>query len=157
MPFFYKRYPHQPFIVQVLRGVVCVLLGYKVRVLSYASGAFPCIVRVGVFGPAHCFAPCSSWRLGCGPCYQGPLPYSTVHGGPMGFPIDRDEQLLCHENFSDIIQSLFIPKKEDPGRPTIECPIGPHNFDNALCDLGSSINIMPKVIYDALYGGPLSL
>jgi len=75
----------------------------------------------------------------------------------MGFPIDRDEQLLCHENFSDIIQSLFIPKKEDPGRPTIECPIGPHNFDNALCDLGSSINIMPKVIYDALYGGPLSL
>jgi len=44
----YKGYPHQPFIVQVLRGVVYVLLGYKVRVLSYASGAFPCIVRVGV-------------------------------------------------------------------------------------------------------------
>ena len=32
----------------MLRGVVCVLLGYKVRVLSYASGAFPGIVRVGV-------------------------------------------------------------------------------------------------------------
>ena len=44
----YKGYPHQPFIVQVLRGVVCVLLGYKVRVLSYASGAFPCIVRIEV-------------------------------------------------------------------------------------------------------------
>ena len=44
----YNGYPHQPFIVQVLRGVVCVLLGYKVRVLNYASGAFPCIVRVGV-------------------------------------------------------------------------------------------------------------
>ena len=29
-------------------GVVCVLFGYKVRVLSYASGAFPCIVCVGV-------------------------------------------------------------------------------------------------------------
>ena len=43
----YKGYPHQPFIVQVLRGVVCVLLGYKVRVLSYASGAFPCVC-VGV-------------------------------------------------------------------------------------------------------------
>ena len=36
--------PRQPFIVQALRGVVCVLFGYKVRVLSYASGAFPCIV-----------------------------------------------------------------------------------------------------------------
>ena len=44
----YKGYPHQPFIVQVLRAVVCVLLGYKVRVLSYASGAFPFIVRIGV-------------------------------------------------------------------------------------------------------------
>ena len=44
----YNGYPHQPFIVQALRGVVCVLFGYKVRVLSYASGAFPCIVCVGV-------------------------------------------------------------------------------------------------------------
>ena len=42
--FVYKGYPHQPFIVQVLRGVVCVLLRYKVRVLSYALGVFPCIV-----------------------------------------------------------------------------------------------------------------
>ena len=32
----------------MLRGVVCVLLEYKVRVLSSASGAFPCIVRIGV-------------------------------------------------------------------------------------------------------------
>ena len=32
----------------MLRGVVCVLLGYKVRVLSYALGAFPYIVRIGV-------------------------------------------------------------------------------------------------------------
>ena len=48
VPVLYKGYPLQPFIVQVLRGVVCVLLRYKVRVLSYASGAFPCIVRIGV-------------------------------------------------------------------------------------------------------------
>ena len=44
----HKGYPLQPFIVLVLRGVVCVLLGYKVRVLSYASVAFPCNVRIGV-------------------------------------------------------------------------------------------------------------
>ena len=48
MRLFYNGYPLQPFIVQALRGVVCVLFGYKVRVLSYASGAFPCIVRIGV-------------------------------------------------------------------------------------------------------------
>ena len=44
----YNGYPLQPFIVQALRVVVCVLFEYKVRVLSYASGAFPCIVCVGV-------------------------------------------------------------------------------------------------------------
>ena len=44
----YNGYHHQPFIVQVLRGVVCLLLGYKVRVLSYASDVFPCIVRVEI-------------------------------------------------------------------------------------------------------------
>ena len=41
------------------------------------------------FGLARCFAPCSSWRLGYGPCYQCPLPYNTVFGGPVGFPIDK--------------------------------------------------------------------
>ena len=48
MPSLYNGYPHQPFIVQALRGVVCVLFGYKVRVLSYASDVFPCIVCVEV-------------------------------------------------------------------------------------------------------------
>jgi len=54
-----------------------------------------CFGRVSLYSPnwsfglACCFAPCSSWRLGCGPCYQGPLPYSTVYGGPIRFPIDK--------------------------------------------------------------------
>ena len=42
----YRWYPQQPFIVQVLKRVVQILLGYKIRVLSYASVIFPCIVRV---------------------------------------------------------------------------------------------------------------
>ena len=41
------------------------------------------------FGFARCFAPCSSWRLGCRPCYQGLPPCSMVYGGPVGFPIDK--------------------------------------------------------------------
>ena len=85
----YKGYPHQPFIVQVLRGVVCVLLGYKVRVLSYASGAFPWIVRVGILVLHVALLCVLLWRLGYGPCYQCPLPYNTVFGGPVGFPIDK--------------------------------------------------------------------
>ena len=42
----FRWYPQQPFIVQVLKRVVQILLGYKIRVLSYASVVFPCIVRV---------------------------------------------------------------------------------------------------------------
>ena len=41
-------------------------------------------------------------------------------------------------------------KKEDPGCPTINCSIGTQHFGNALCDLGASVSIMPKVIFDKL-------
>ena len=46
-------------------------------------------------------------------------------------------------------------KKGDPGRPVIPIVIGPYTFDHALCDYGSSINIMPKVIYEKIHGSPL--
>jgi hypothetical protein len=38
----------------------------------------------------------------------------------------------------------------DLGVPTISCPIGTQKFDQALYDLGASVSIMPKVIYDQL-------
>ena len=41
-------------------------------------------------------------------------------------------------------------KKGDPGRPIIPIAIGPHIFQEAICDFGASVNIMPKVIYDTL-------
>jgi hypothetical protein len=41
-------------------------------------------------------------------------------------------------------------KMGDPGVPTISCIIGTQKFDQALCDLGASVSIMPKVIYDQL-------
>jgi hypothetical protein len=41
-------------------------------------------------------------------------------------------------------------KKKDPGCPTIDCSIGDQHFDNALCDLGASVSVMPKVIFDKL-------
>ena len=78
----YNGYPHQPFIVQVLRGVVCVLLRYKVRVLSYASGAFPCIVRIGVL-VLHVALLCvllSDWAMGLATKAHFPIVRSL--GGP---------------------------------------------------------------------------
>jgi hypothetical protein len=63
---------------------------------------------------------------------------------------------LCQESHNHLIDPPFITKKEDPGRLTITCSIGPHVFHNAFCDLGASINIMSKVTYDKILGGPFS-
>jgi hypothetical protein len=46
-------------------------------------------------------------------------------------------------------------KKGDLGRPVIPTRIGAQTFDEAVCDLGASVNIMPKVIYEKIYGQPL--
>ena len=68
----------------------------------------------------------------------------------------RFDKPLCRENHIYFVDPPFIAKKEDPGRPTITCSIGPHVFHNAFYDLGASINIMSKVTYDKILGGPLS-
>jgi hypothetical protein len=41
-------------------------------------------------------------------------------------------------------------KKKDPGCSTIACSIGTQNFENALCDLGASVSVMPKKVFDKL-------
>jgi len=46
-------------------------------------------------------------------------------------------------------------KKSDPGRPIIPITIGPHIFQEAVCDFGASVNIIPKVIYDKINGDTL--
>jgi hypothetical protein len=46
-------------------------------------------------------------------------------------------------------------KKGDLGRPVIPICIRAHTFDEAVCDLGASVNIMPKIIYEKIHGQPL--
>jgi hypothetical protein len=49
-----------------------------------------------------------------------------------------------------------LPKKKcDPERPFIPIAIGAHTFEEAVCDLGASVNIMPRVIYEKIHGEPL--
>jgi hypothetical protein len=49
-----------------------------------------------------------------------------------------------------------LPKKKgDPGRPFIPIAIGAHTFEEAVCDLRASVNIMPRVIYEKIHGEPL--
>jgi hypothetical protein len=40
--------------------------------------------------------------------------------------------------------------REDPRTPVISCSIFDCNFDHAMCDLGASVNIMPKVTFKKL-------
>jgi hypothetical protein len=46
-------------------------------------------------------------------------------------------------------------KKGDLGRPIIPICIEAHTFNEVICDLGASVNIMPKVIYEKIHGQPL--
>jgi hypothetical protein len=46
--------------------------------------------------------------------------------------------------------SGVILKKKDHGCPTISCSIRSEHFGNALCDLGASVSVMPKVVFDKL-------
>jgi len=41
-------------------------------------------------------------------------------------------------------------RKEDPGVPIIQCMIWTHRIDDALCNLGASVNIMSKVLFKKL-------
>jgi hypothetical protein len=50
--------------------------------------------------------------------------------------------------------SMLI-KKGDLGGLVIPIAIGPHIFQEAICDFRASVNIMPKVIYDKINGDTL--
>ena len=57
---------------------------------------------------------------------------------------------LTEECSSAILQGS-PEKKKDPGYPTITCSIEAYRFDHALCDLGASVSVMPKAVFDKLH------
>nr|XP_016479940.1 PREDICTED: uncharacterized protein LOC107801168 [Nicotiana tabacum] len=61
--------------------------------------------------------------------------------------ITKNEVVNVTHRVSSIIATTTVQKKEDPGAFTIPCTIGLHNFARALCDNGSSTNLMPLAIY----------
>jgi hypothetical protein len=60
-----------------------------------------------------------------------------------------------HKRHGYFVDLPFITKKGALGRPTITIAIGPHVITDAYCDLGASINMMSKVTFDEILGGPL--
>ncbi|XP_027915170.1 uncharacterized protein LOC114174533, partial [Vigna unguiculata] len=61
-------------------------------------------------------------------------------------------------NVSSLIKkpAVRMPQKcKDPGMFSVPCIIGSTNFDNAMLDLGASINVMPLYVFTSLHLGPL--
>jgi hypothetical protein len=43
-----------------------------------------------------------------------------------------------------------LEKQKDPGCRTIPCSVGSFNFEKALCDLGASVSVMPRDVFEKL-------
>jgi hypothetical protein len=65
-------------------------------------------------------------------------------------PIPEMDRLVFAERCSAAILDGLPDKMGDPGVLAISCLIGNQKFDQALCDLGASVSIIPMVIYDLL-------
>ena len=57
---------------------------------------------------------------------------------------------------NNVWDGMVAAVQKDPGVPMISCLIYVKNFEQCLCDLGVSVNIMPKVIYEELQYPALS-
>jgi hypothetical protein len=59
------------------------------------------------------------------------------------------------EVVSAVVQKNLLLKQNDPSVFIIPCIIGNASFIRALCDLGASISVMPKHVYDSFSLEPL--
>ncbi|CAN6440142.1 unnamed protein product [Victoria cruziana] len=60
------------------------------------------------------------------------------------------ECMMLSEGTSSLLQRRLPPKLEDPGASIIPCVLGDIRVERALLDLGASVNVLPKFLYDAL-------
>src|ERR1039458_6904095 len=65
------------------------------------------------------------------------------------------ETVKLTEQCSAILRNELPPKLDDPGKFSIPCTIGKATIKKALCDLGASVSLMPRPIYDRLGVGEL--
>ncbi|KAK9005275.1 hypothetical protein V6N11_042718 [Hibiscus sabdariffa] len=60
------------------------------------------------------------------------------------------ETIAMTEGCMAMLHNRLPPKLKDPGSFTIPCAIGNHYVGKVLCDLGASINLMPKSVFQRL-------
>jgi hypothetical protein len=61
----------------------------------------------------------------------------------------RVDHVKMYEQCSAAIAN-GLEKKGDPGCPTIPCSVGSFKFEKELCDLGASVSIMPRDVFEKL-------
>jgi Aspartyl protease len=66
-----------------------------------------------------------------------------------------EKTVTLTEKVSAIVMNKLPPKLQDPDSFTIHCSIGNTKFNRALCDLGASVSLMPKSIFDRIGVGEL--
>jgi len=69
--------------------------------------------------------------------------------------LGEKETVKLTEQCSAILKSDLPPKLDDPGKFSIPCTIGKATIKRALCDLGASVSLMPRTIYDRMGVGEL--
>ena len=62
------------------------------------------------------------------------------------FPAAERSVMMVSEEVSAIIQGEIPIKRPDPGSFVLDCNIRNKNFPRSLCDLGSSVNLMPHSV-----------
>jgi len=72
------------------------------------------------------------------------------------FKLKGDEMVSMSEVVSAVVQKNMSLKQKDLSAFTIPCVIDNASFKRALCDLGASISVMPKHVYDSLSLEPLN-
>jgi len=65
-------------------------------------------------------------------------------------PLPSTEVIRLTEECSAAILNTAPVKKKDLGCPTIDCWIGSQHCENVLYDLGASVSVMPKKVFDNL-------
>ncbi len=69
--------------------------------------------------------------------------------------IDEIEEVALTEECSSVVLNKLTPKLKDPGSFSIPCGLGSLTVDRALCDVGSSVSLMPYSLYERLNLGEL--
>ncbi|KAJ1694699.1 hypothetical protein LUZ63_011397 [Rhynchospora breviuscula] len=70
-------------------------------------------------------------------------------------PLEDLKTVRLTEQCSAVLRSEMPAKMDDPGKYTIPCTIGKATIKKALCDMGASVSLMPRTVFEKIGVGEL--